>query len=267
MNWLALSLGMLAICLPARLALAADPPMASELAVAQVIERNVAARGGLPAWRKIQTMAWIGHIESANHPDARLSFILEQKRQNKTRFEISRQNLASVRVYDGKEGWKLRPSANGTPEVKPYTAEELAFAADGQGIEGPLMDHAGKGIDVTLDGMDEVEGRQSYRLSVKLPSGAVHRIWIDAETFLDIKYDRQSKDPAGRSATLSVFYRDYRNIEGVMVPLTMETGIGVMKSPDRMVIDRVVLNPPLDDRSFARPHVQGGRHGAIVDTR
>src|SRR5215831_15734474 len=137
---------------------------APELTAAQIVEKNAAARGGLEAWRRIQTMVWVGHVESADAPASRRSFILEQKRPNKTRFEITAD-----------------------------TTDELAFANAAQVIDGPLMDYAAKGVVVTLDGVDEVEGRKAYRLNVRLPSGLRQVVWIDAGTFLDIKYDRVSR--------------------------------------------------------------------------
>jgi len=241
---------------------------APELTAAQIVEKNAAARGGLEAWRRIQTMVWVGHVESADAPASRRSFILEQKRPNKTRFEITADNQKFVHVYDGTSGWKVRPASNGKPELTPYTTDELAFANAAQVIDGPLMDYAAKGVVVTLDGVDEVEGRKAYRLNVRLPSGLRQVVWIDAGTFLDIKYDRVSRSPAGQSRTVSVFYRNYQTFEGLQIPLTLETGPATAKARDKLVIDKLALNPPLTDEMFGKPRVPGSRRkGVTVDTR
>jgi hypothetical protein len=243
-----------------------------ELSAAQIVEKNVAARGGLEAWRKIQTMVWVGHIERANAGAASMPYVLEQKRPNKTHFEINAQNQVGVRVFDGIHGWKLRPASNGRPEVQPYTAEELNFARDGQGIDGMLVDYQAKGIAVTLDGVDEVEGRKAYRLSVMLPSGVSHHVWIDAQTFLDVKYDRQSRDALGRLNTVAVFYRNYQPIDGLQIPRLIESGLGsgsaqnTARAMDKMVIDKILLNPPLEEQRFAKPRLPGGRNAVLVDT-
>lgn len=231
---------------------------ASELTAPQIVAKNIAARGGLDAWRKVQTVVYFGHIESANAPEPSLPFALDQKRPNKTRFEIRAQNQTFLRMYDGSRGWKLRPGRSGKPELQPYTNEDLNFARDGQGFDGPLMDYAAKGISVALDGVDKVEGHKAYRLSVRLPSGSSHHVWIDAQTFLDIKYDRQSIAPSGQSGLVSVYNRDYRTVEGLQIPFMIETGTTATKATDRMVIDKVVLNQPLDDQMFA-PRMQGRR--------
>lgn len=247
-------------------AVANEPVVVPELTAAQIVEKNVVARGGLEAWRKIQSMVWVGHIERPNTDAPSLPYVLEQKRPNKTRFEIKARNQTWVRIYDGARGWKLRPARNGMPEVVPYTTVELLSAQNGQGIDGPLMDYLAKGIAVILDGVDDVEGHKTYRLNVKFPSGTSNHVWIDAQTFLEVKYDRQSRNASGQTGTVSVYYRDYRTMEGLQIPFTIESGAGTGKVADKMIIDRILLNPPLEDQMFAKPNVSWKRNAASIDT-
>lgn len=254
-------------CLPASAAADEPAPPPAELSAVQIVEKNVAARGGLEAWKKVQTMAWVGHIENTLSPAARLPFVLEQKRPNKTRFEIKAQNQLSLRIFDGTNGWKLRPSANGKPEVQTFSDTELRFAQDGQVIDGPLMDYAAKGVAIALEGIEAVEGRPAYRLKIRLPSGSNQHVWVDTQSFLDIKYEHPSKTAFGQPGPLAMFYRDFRDVDGLQMPMTIETGSDTAKAPGRMIIDRVAVNPPLEDRVFAKPYVPGQHSGAMVDTR
>jgi outer membrane lipoprotein-sorting protein len=261
-----IALWMLAVFVSA-LAFAGEPAAGLGLTAAQIVEKNVAARGGLEAWRKIQSMVWVGHAEAANAPGPKLPFVLQQKRSNKTRFEMTSANQMFTRVYDGSNGWKLRASGSGKPELLPYTVEELKFARDEQVIDGPLIDYQAKGVTVTLEGVDEVDGNKAYRLSLRLPSGASRHVWVDAQTFLDIKYEHESRTPLGQPGTVSVFYSNYQTIEGLQIPLTIETRAATAKAMDKLVIDKISLNPPLDDRMFGKPRAPGARRNAVtVDT-
>jgi hypothetical protein len=233
--------------------------------VAQIAAKNAVARGGLDAWRKIKTMVWIGHIESSHAAVSRLPFVLEMKRPNKTRFEIKAQNRISVRMYDGSRGWKLHPGSDGSPVLQPYTEAELHFAQDGQGIDGPLMDYAAKGISVAMEGSDEIEGHKAYRLNVTFPSGHSRHLWIDAQSFLELKDDRPSSNSFGQQGTVSVYYRDYRTVDGLQLPYLIESGVGSGKATDKMVIDQVLLNPPLDDQLFDKPMLPGRGHMVTVE--
>jgi hypothetical protein len=234
----------------------------TDLTAAQIVEKNVAARGGLDAWRKVQTMVWLGHVQSPHGPMPSVLFSLAQKRPNKTRFEISAAGQKTARIFDGVHGWKFRPGEGGRPEAQPFTLQEVQFARDGQGVDGLLIDHSAKGSAVSLEGTDAVDGRAAYRLQVRLASGRIQHVWVDAQSFLDIKSDRVAYGAAGAaSGTVAVYYRDYKSFDGLQIPTTVETGVGSGQGTDRMVIERVVINPPVEDQAFTREGVTGRHRG------
>jgi outer membrane lipoprotein-sorting protein len=236
--------------------------------VAEIIDKNAAARGGAEAWRKIRTMAWMGRVEAAEMPGHSMPFVLQQERPNKTRFELAMQNQRSLRIYDGTEGWKLRPSGNGMPNVQAFTADELNFAHDAQAIDGPLMEDAAKGGVMSLTGIKEIDGRRVYVLRVTLPSGASHRVWVDAETFMEIRFERDLRNAAGQAGVASVIYRNYKAVEGLQLPTIIETGATADKPGNKLLIDKIALNPPLAANAFSKPGAPTTRHhGVSVDTR
>ncbi|MBV9343864.1 MAG: hypothetical protein JOZ03_02630 [Gammaproteobacteria bacterium] len=239
-----------------------------QLSVEQIIARNVAARGGLEAWRKIETMEWSGHIESTHAPVPSVLFVLEQKRPNRTRLEIDAMGQRTARMFNGLQGWKLVPGREGGPRAQRYTPDELKFSQSAPGIESPLIDYATKGNVVTLEGVDELEGRDAYRLGLRLISGERDEIWIDAASFLELRYDRTTDGPVKGipARVVTVIYRDYKTYENLKIPSIIETGSGPPSARDRMVIEKVVLNPPLDDRMFGDPSAPRPRHTARFGT-
>src|SRR5580700_3773400 len=78
---------------------AADAKTVARLSAEQIVKKNVAARGGLDAWRTVQTMVWVGHLESEHAPLPSMGFILEQARPNKARFQLIAMNARSVRTF------------------------------------------------------------------------------------------------------------------------------------------------------------------------
>jgi len=63
---------------------------------------------------------------------------------------------------------------------------------------------------------------------------------------------------------VTVFYRNYQTIDGLQIPLMIESGSDIAKATDKMVIDKILLNPPLEDQLFAKPSVPGQRNTASV---
>ena len=173
------------LALAPALAFGADSPAASKLSAATIVERNVAARGGLAAWQAVHTLSWSGKLDAGGNnqrffkapgmptpppvkdPNAQvqLPFVMEMKRGRQSRVEIGFNGQTAVQVYDGTHGWKLRPFLNRS-DVENYTPDELKSAADAADLDGLLIDYAAKGTKVDVEGMEPVEGRQAYKLKL-----------------------------------------------------------------------------------------------------
>ena len=236
--------------------------------VDQIVRNNAAARGGVDAWRRVQTLVWSGHVESSNAQRPQLPFVLDQKRPDRTRFEIGLVPHKAVRIFDGSEGWKLHAGANGLPELSAFGPDEMAGARDAQVIEGPLMDCVARQASITLAGKETLRGRAAWVLEARLASGTVHRLWIDAQTWLELRDDRQARDAAGRGGVVSVYFLDYRDSDGLQMPFTIETVAANGQDVNRLVIARVEVNVPLADAMFVKPALPGSRkRGVMVDTR
>lgn len=234
--------------------------------VAEVIDRNVAARGGLEAWRKVDTMVWLGHLERNTKDAQKVPFVMQLKRPNLTRFELKEQFDQFTRIFDGAHGWKIRPGSDGRPETKNFSPEEVNFSRTEFALDGPLIDYQAKGVSAVLDGLDTVEGKKAYRLSLTLPSGAQRKVWIDTKTNLEIRYDRPATSPFRPGAPVSVYYRDYSVVDGLKIAHVIENGSadgnpGV--AADKLVVERVLVNPKLDAGTFAPPPTPMRRGGHI----
>jgi hypothetical protein len=267
----------LALVVPA-LAMAATVPATIDLShtpglsAGQIVERNIAARGGLEAWRNVETMIWIGHMDSLRAPDPRMGFVLAQKRPNKTRFEVNSTSQKTWRVFDGVQGWKERPDSDGHPDVQPYTARELKFAQQGVVIDAPLIDFEARSGRVELEGEDEIDGHRAYRLMVSPVAGEHRHVWVDAQSFLDIRYERLSYTAAGSPMRVNIRCREFKDFGGLQIPTVIEADSPTKAgSSDKMVIEQVAINTPMDDQIFERPgsgrRTRAGGYGMAQSAR
>jgi hypothetical protein len=233
-------------------ALIAPLAQAADLTAAQIVDKNIAARGGLQAWRAVNTIALSGQMDAGGKTEARLPFTMSMKRPAKSRLEISFQEQTAVQAWDGKQGWKLRPFLNRN-DVEPYTAAETKSAAAAAELDGPLVDYAKKGSRVELTGTETVEGRTTYKLTLTPKVGNKQNLWIDATTFLEARIDGEPRRLDGRLHKVAIYYRDFKPEGGVVIPRVLETVVEGVKGSHKMSIQSVKLNLPLDDGYFARP--------------
>jgi len=54
-----------------------------------------------------------------------------------------------------------------------------------------------------------------------MKSGQVRHLWVDAESFLDVKVEGTPKRMDGKMRPVEVYYRDYRSVNGLMVPYVL----------------------------------------------
>jgi outer membrane lipoprotein-sorting protein len=204
--------------------------------------------GTRQARREIATGARKGEAEQ----QVQLPFTLARQRPNKSRLEIQFAGKTSVQVYDGAKGWKLRPYLNRN-DVEPFTAQEAKAEAENDGLDDPLIDSAVKGTKVELEGVEPVEGHAAYKLRVAAGSGAAKHVWIDAHSFLDVKVEGVPRRMDGRLRSVWVVQRDFRAVQGLIIPFVLETVVEGFPQTHRIVLEKVAVNPKLDATTFAKP--------------
>src|SRR5436309_1784048 len=218
-----------------------ETPSEAKLSAAAIVEKNVAARGGLQAWRAVQTMSMQGKLGAGGNrratvavpiPDKKssraglptrpteevqLPFIMELERPGKMRMELKFNGQTAIQVYDGANGWKLRPFLN-RRDVEPFTAEETKIASTQADLDGPLVDYEAKGTKIELVGTEKVENRDTYKVKLTTSAGELLHVWIDTQTFLEAKIEGQPRRLDGTYHPVEIYYRDYRPVNGIQIP-------------------------------------------------
>lgn len=236
----------------------AQSAAAAHLSAAQIVDRNVAARGGLQAWRAVNTMTVSGQLEAGGTKNTTLPFTMTLKRPHKSRIEIRFNDQTAFQVYDGTQGWKVRPFL-GRNEVEPYTPAEAKTAESWAELDGPLVDYAAKGTKIDVLGTEMIEGHRAYVLKLTMKDTTSRRVWVDASSFLELKIDGDPRKLDGKLHNVAIFYRDYRKESGLVMPHTLETAVVGARGTHKLTIDKVALNPQVDDALFTKPQLTAAK--------
>jgi len=236
-------------------ALAVLPAIAASPSVQEIVDKNIAARGGASAWHNVQTLTYEGTIDAGGKPAHELPFVLKQKRPRKTRLELVFKEQTAVQVYDGAHGWKVRPFLNRN-EVETYTPAEAKLAAKADELDGPLVDYQKKGTQVALEGTEQIDGHPAYKLRLTSRDGTKRHLWIDSSNFLEVKLDGEPRKLDGRMHAVELYFKDFRPEHGLNVPHLQETVVEGVKEPYKMTITKVSVNEGLDDTLFGKPRLK-----------
>jgi len=245
-------LGML-VSVTASAAVAPDVSNTGKLTAEQIISKNVAARGGLKAWHSVYTLTLSGRLEAGGTKNQALPFVMKMKRPHMSRLEIAFQDQKALQVFDGEQGWKVRPFL-GRNDAEPYTPAEQKAATGWQELDGPLVDYAQKGTAVKLLGTEAVEGHKAYKLQLTLKNGEERNVWIDAKSFLERKIDGDPRKMDGKLHDVAIYYRDYKTEKGLTTPRLFETVVESVKVPShKMYIEHVAVNQQMENALFEKP--------------
>lgn len=236
------------VCL-SMIVLAVLAPCLLAQSVDEIIAKNVQARGGAEKLKSVQSIKSTATMSMG--PGIEAPGVLIQKRPTLARLEFTVQGLTAVQAYDGKNGWQIMPFM-GKKDPELMSADEAKEIEENADLDGPLVDYKSKGHQVELQGKKKIEGTDAYKLKVTLKNGDVQTIYIDSESFLDIK-EVTKRSVRGTEQEIESAIGDYKAVDGIMFPFAVESGIKGTDQKQKLTITKVELNVPADDSLFKMP--------------
>jgi len=216
----------------------------------EIVKKYLDARGGIEKIKAVQSERVTGHITFA--PGVEGPFLLEFKRPLKLRMEATIQGHSLVRVYDGKSaGWVINPFDE-EKGAQPMSADDLSTISDESDFDGPLVDYKAKGNQVELTGKDEIDGKPVYKIKLTRQNGAARVYYIDSSSFLVLQWEGVTRIEA-KEIPIQNSLHDYREVDGLRFPFEVDTGFPETPQQRKFIIEKVELNPQIDDARFAKP--------------
>ena len=220
--------------------------------VDEVIARYLEAIGGRDKLDAVKSMKITGKMLVPGGME--IPMTMEIKRPNKMRIDFTVQGMTGTQAYDGKIGWSVMPFAGKTdPEkMSPDMVKLMENQAD---IDGPLVDYKKKGHKVELIGKEDLEGTEVYKLKVTKKGGDVEYYFLDAEYFLPIKVKGKWK-MMGSEVEFETTLGDYKEVNGLLLPHSVEQRGGDMGPGSTISFEKVELNVDIADDRFVMPEVK-----------
>ncbi len=218
--------------------------------VDEVIAKHFAALGGADKLKAVKSIRFTGRMEVG--PGLQAPVTMDVKRPGMSRMELTIQGMTMVQAYDGKMGWQIVPF-QGKKDAEPLSADDLKDVQEqADSIDGPLMDYKAKGNQVELLGKEKIEGADCFKLKVSVKNGNVHTLYIDSDSFLEIK-DVFKRMQNGTEVEFEILPGDYKEVEGLLFPFSEEQSIKGKPDKQRIFIEKIELNPALDEARYKMP--------------
>ncbi len=149
--------------------------------------------------------------------------------------------MKQERIFDGKEG--VMQAAGQETKIKGDELEKLKYQASIH----LLLNLDSLGIRLRLGGMEKVNGKDSYKIEMILPSGTKWIQYYDPETGFKVKETKDVTTPQG-TFTQEIYYSDYKTVDGVKFPFTVEQSMGAQNMEFK--VSSIKINTGIPDSEF-----------------
>jgi hypothetical protein len=216
----------------------------------ELVQKNIAAKGGMDKIKAIKTVRMAGKLDAAGGFTGAVG--QENKRPDLVRETFTLQGMTQLQAYDGSTGWAIRPfGGKKDPQLMGEDdMHDLVIDAD---FDGPLVDYKEKGNKVEYLGHDIVDGDDALRLKVTLKNGDIVYYYLDPDTYLEIRTERQEFIRGSVQENVTDL-GSYKPVAGVMFPFSVSGG--PKNDPTNwqtVTYQRIEADVPLEDSDFAVP--------------
>src|SRR5262245_10646049 len=216
--------------------------------VDELIEKNIKAKGGMEKIKAVKSVRATGTMSLG---EMQAPFTMTMKRPNEMRMEFTLQGMTGIQAYDGTTAWSVMPFM-GKKDPEPMAGDEAKMVAEQSEFDGPLIDYKARGNKVELVGRETVEGVEAYKLKVTRKDGEVRYIFLDPDAYLEIRMEATRK-VRGTEMEVESTIGDYKDVGGVMMAHSVESGAKGMPQRQKMTIEKYEVNVEVPETAFAMP--------------
>jgi hypothetical protein len=225
-------------------------PLAFAQTAEELVQKNIEAKGGMDKIKSIKTVRMAGKLDAGGGFTGAVG--QENKRPDRVRESFTLQGMTQVQAYDGSTGWSIRPfGGKKDPQLMGEDdMHDLVIDAD---FDGPLVDYKEKGNKIEYLGHDIVDGDDALRLKVTLKNGDIVYYYLDPDTYLEIRTERQEFIRGSVQENVTDL-GSYKPVAGVMFPFSVSGG--PKNDPTNwqtVTYQKIEADVPLEDSDFAVP--------------
>src|SRR5436305_8918675 len=223
--------------------------MASAQTADELVAKNLAAHGGVEKIKAIKSYRYTGKFQQGSF-SAQVS--QEATAPDHIREMFTIQGMTQIQAYDGSSGWQISPF-QGRRDPEALGEEDLRDISEDSDFYGPLVDYKEKGNTVEYLGKDIVDGDDVYRLKVTLKNGDILYYYLDPDTYIEIRTERQ-QFIRGAVRETQTDLGSYKQVNGVFFPFSIVSGPkGRAEQKGTVTIEKMEANIDIPDSGFKMP--------------
>lgn len=217
--------------------------------VNEIVSNYYESMGGVDKLKALISLKLFGKIPT---PMGELQVIIYKKSPNLTRTEIDFQGQKIIQAYDGETVWTINPMM-GSNEPQKLEGDMARSISDQAVFEDPFIDYTVKGHEVTLEGEENLDGVECYKIKLVMNKNneeedVTQIYYLDKEYFLPVMVRGWTNN-----TEIETYMSDYRELEdGLMMAYKIEY-IAEGQPGQAVTIDSVKVNEEMNNELFMFP--------------
>ena len=216
------------------------PLFSEEPTAKEIIEKSLAAMGGIEKLEKTQTKTATAQVQVSGLSG---TYHLWSKSPDRIKTLLDLKVVVQERAFDGTKGWQKQTTLQ---ELAGPDLDRLKRSAK----FNALLEYYKNSTPVEFKGKEKIESGEAYRLEFKVGDEDTETFLIDTTSFLLLREVRQVVMDS-KKQDLQIDYSNYRAVEGIQLPYSI-----VQTLPGQVLslnIDSYTLNAEIDDSLFRSP--------------
>ena len=211
-----------------------------------LLAKHYEARGGLDRLRALDDLVATGRMVIAGRE---IPFRLYRKRPRFYRLDLATTRGSRITACDGQVAWVFDP-ANDSGKAEFLSGEQGEGLLRQSYFDVVLIRYPDTGEGVFLAGIEDLDGAEAHRIEVDLPGGGHHSIFLDAESFLEV---RRLVWADAADTPVEITY-EYGEVDGLPMPIrqTVTKAAGTME----YLFDKYEFEQPIDVGFFDAGNVK-----------
>jgi hypothetical protein len=214
--------------------------------VDDIIAKHLKAHGDIAKWDNIESIKITGRFTAFSEED---DFLAYKTKDGSYYSELAMGKFNVIESFDGENGWTIDPWQDFTFARKLNKSERNVFKQKAEFFT-PFYKYKEKGHEVEFIGKQKADGIDVYVLKLIRSNGSTETWYLNAETFLEYKYESNWVDFASGLPS-ETYFDDFREIDGIVIPFFYER---TFWQRDRVLqIENIEFNTSIDESMFMMP--------------
>lgn len=220
---------------------------AQKASLDEIISSYLENIGGVEAWKAVKSMKVTGKssMQGMEFPVERIAAAPASFRMN-----INIMGKTMVQAFDGETAWMINPMQG--PGKAQKMDEDMTKEFAKEKFEDAFIDYKEKGHTVTLEGKEEIDGTEAYKVKMVKEDGNESIYFFDMEDMVPICIRTFANSGPMKGQAVDTFVSDYQEVDGLYMPFSMEQKVGG-QTVMQMTTEEIELNVELEENLFSMP--------------